>query len=89
MVSIYAEMVLLDGKTFNVIAASPLAIKFKGDGTMGSRSDHNLPIELLEGFEWKDKWLMMTDEQHELIHTRFKSLLIDSVSFTIARMKII
>lgn len=80
----FLEMTILDGRNYNVISQSPLKIHSKTRTMFGG--DESVPIDPIDDFEWKDHWVEMTAEQHEIIHQKISELLKEAIPFTIQKM---
>jgi hypothetical protein len=87
VVHTFLQMSVLDGKTYDVIATTPLQIAPRNWGSLITVSASS-PIGELKNFEWKDTWHEMSAAQHDLIHDQLVTLLSQSVTYTIREMQL-
>jgi hypothetical protein len=84
----YILATLMDGRTFKIISQDPLLMPQHkraggafGNGAWGAGGAY--PEELMEGFQWKDHWSDLTEDQRNLIHDRIVYLLSTSTFYTL------
>lgn len=84
----YILATIMDGKTLNIITETPLLLPPHkraggpfGNGAWGVGGAY--PEELLPGFQWKDHWRDLTEDQRTLIHDKITYLLSTSTYYTL------
>ena len=81
-------LAVLDGRTYRTLTKVHLMMDPRRpleNGALLIKSGGPLyPVQPLDGFDWKDEWRDFTAEQKELIRSQVKSLLTQSISYTIA-----
>jgi len=84
----YILATIMDGKTFKIITETPLLLPPHkrqggafGNGAWGAGGAY--PELLLTGFQWKDHWRDLTEDQRTLIHDKITYLLSTSTYYTL------
>lgn len=83
----FVRLTLIDGKTFEVIATTPVEHTPRGAGGILGMPESS-PTENLDNFDWKDPWSKMSEAQHDVIRATLTTLLSASVTYTIKEMQL-
>lgn len=92
----YLMLTVFDGKTLDKIYATPLMMnpQRQVDGDFVQKvlfvigGGPKYPINSLVGFDWEDKWSAMSDAQHQLLEDKTKTLISQSLQYTIKQLKL-
>src|SRR5690242_361607 len=70
----FLQLSVVDAKTFKVIETRPLRVDHAGHPAWVDLPGDTTPVEMLEGFAWKDYWHEMSDALRDLIRERLTGL---------------
>jgi hypothetical protein len=80
---VIGDMTLIDAHSFRTISTTPLKIapkdSFKATG---------YPMIALNGFDWKSKFTVMTPQQGQQLYGIWKDLLIKTIRYSMAQLKL-